>query len=129
MESKLNRQKNFMVSLSKPKHKNVEPEKQNTWSNLLNKKSASTNTVIVSKKKPKQSSPISEITKSMNINLIVNNFKLIFIDFFLVKNKSDPCDDLSNDKPCQSSSLSVFNPIRTLQFLLREVLELPSIQS
>jgi len=59
-----------MISLEKSKHTNVGFEKQNTWSNLLNKKSTSTNTVIASKKKPKQNYLISEkITKSMKINV------------------------------------------------------------
>lgn len=68
MESKSCRQKNAMISLSKPKYKTSLPEKPNTWGNLLNKKSVGTNTVITSKVKPKKYSSISEInTKSMNI--------------------------------------------------------------
>lgn len=69
MESKSSRQKNAMISLSRTKHKTSLTEKQNTWSNLLNKKSTSTNSIIVSKRKPNQSSPISEkITNSMFTN-------------------------------------------------------------
>lgn len=43
--------------------------------------------------------------------------------------KSVQCSDSATDKQCISSSLSVFNPIRTLQFLLKEIIELPSAQS
>lgn len=66
MESKSCQQKNAMISLARTKHKTLLPEKKNTWSNLLNKNSISTNSVIISKKKPKQSSPIPErVTSSM----------------------------------------------------------------
>jgi len=76
MESKLNQQKYCMISLEKSKHTNVGFKKQNTWSNLLNTKSTNTNTVIASKKKPKQNFLISErITKSITINVWM---KIIF---------------------------------------------------
>lgn len=43
--------------------------------------------------------------------------------------KSVQCDSFNN-KLCQNSNpLSVFNPIRTLQFLLREIKELPNVES
>ncbi|XP_050052941.1 uveal autoantigen with coiled-coil domains and ankyrin repeats protein-like isoform X2 [Aphis gossypii] len=107
MESKLCRQKNAMISLSKPKYKTSLPEKQNTWGNLLNKKSVGTNTAITTKNKAKQCSSIPEMnTKTMT--------------------KSVQCNDSPIDKECKSySSLSVFNPIRTLQFLLKEIMEFP----
>jgi len=70
--SKACRQKNVMISLSKPKYKKSLPEKQNTWGNLLNKKSVGTNTVIPSKLKPKKCSSIPEAnTKSMNISIFI----------------------------------------------------------
>ncbi|XP_025414153.1 lamin-like protein isoform X2 [Sipha flava] len=110
MESKLCRQQNTMNSLAKPKHKTVLPEKQNTWSNLLNKKTNTSNTAIAFNKKSKKNSLISE-----------NNPKTI--------SQSVQCD-LSNIKQYQSSSsLSVFNPIRTLQFLLKEITHLPNTQN
>lgn len=59
MESKLCQQRNA-TSFPKSKHKTSLPEKPNTWSNLLSKKSTSTNTVIASKKRPKQSSSTSK---------------------------------------------------------------------
>jgi len=44
--------------------------------------------------------------------------------------KSVQCNDSPIDKECKSySSLSVFNPIRTLQFLLKEIMEFPGVQS
>lgn len=58
MESKLCRQQNVMTSLAKPKCKTSLLGKQNTWGNLLNKKS-STNNVVVSKKVSKLNSPTS----------------------------------------------------------------------
>lgn len=71
MESRLNQQQKAMNSLAKPKYKNSLPEKQNTWSNLLNKKSASSNTDTKAfKTKLKKNAPITETcSKSMNINL------------------------------------------------------------
>lgn len=59
MESKLSRQQNAMKSLAKPKHKTLS-EKKNTWSNLLNKKSACTNTDIASKQNSKLVSSVTE---------------------------------------------------------------------
>jgi len=74
MESKACRQKNAMISLSKPKYKTTLPEKQNTWGNLLNKKSVGTNTVIASKTKTKKYSSIPEMnTKSMNFCIFHEN--------------------------------------------------------
>lgn len=76
MESKACRQKNAMISLSKPKYKISLPEKQNTWGNLLNKKSVGTNTSMTTKNKAKQYSSIPEMnTKSMNISIFI---KIIF---------------------------------------------------
>lgn len=68
MESKLYQQQNAkMVSLAKPKHSISLAEKQKTWSNLLNKKSVSTNTTMPSKKKTKKDSSVFERnTKSIN---------------------------------------------------------------
>ncbi|XP_060838606.1 uveal autoantigen with coiled-coil domains and ankyrin repeats protein-like isoform X1 [Rhopalosiphum padi] len=111
MESKSCRQKNAMISLSKPKYKTSLPEKQNTWGNLLNKKSVGTNTAISTKNKTKKYSSIPEMnTKSMT--------------------KSVQCNDSPIDNECKSfTSLSVFNPIRTLQFLLKEIKEFPSVQN
>ncbi|CAI6349374.1 unnamed protein product [Macrosiphum euphorbiae] len=111
MESKSCRQKNAMISLSKPKYKTSLPEKQNTWGNLLNKKSVGTNTAITSKIKPKKYSSIPEMnTKTMT--------------------KSVQCSDSPTDKECKrSNSLSVFNPIRTLQFLLKEIVEYPGVKN
>jgi len=44
--------------------------------------------------------------------------------------KSVQCSDLPIDKEHKSSnSLSVFNPIRTLQFLLKEIMEFPGVKS
>lgn len=44
--------------------------------------------------------------------------------------KSVQCSDSPIDKECKSSnSLSVFNPIRTLQFLLKEIVEFPGVKS
>ncbi|KAL5244688.1 hypothetical protein ACI65C_012098 [Semiaphis heraclei] len=95
MESKACRQKNAMISLSKPKYKTSLPEKQNTWGNLLNKKSVGTNTFLP----PAMS-------------------------------KSVQCSDSPIDKEHKSSnSLSVFNPIRTLQFLLKEIMEFPGVKN
>jgi hypothetical protein len=128
MESKLCRQQNTMNSLAKPKHKTVLPEKQNTWSNLLNKKTNTSNTAIAFNKKSKKNSLISENNpKSMNFNSFIDIIlKLIFI---IAISQSVQCD-LSNIKQYQSSSsLSVFNPIRTLQFLLKEITHLPNTQS
>lgn len=74
MESKACRQKNAMISLSKPKYKTSLPEKQNTWGNLLNKKSVGTNTVIASKIKTKKYSSIPEMnTKSMDTCIFYKN--------------------------------------------------------
>lgn len=128
MESKLCRQQNAMTSLAKPKHKIVLPEKQNTWSNLLNKKTTSTNTAVAFNKKSKRNSLISENNpKSMNINYFME--MILYYIFILAISQSVQCD-LSDIKQCQSSSsLSVFNPIRTLQFLLKEITHLPNTQS
>ncbi|XP_022159990.1 uncharacterized protein LOC111026252 isoform X2 [Myzus persicae] len=109
--SKACRQKNVMISLSKPKYKTSLPEKQSTWGNLLNKKNVGTNTVIASKIKPKKYSSIPE-TNSKTMT------------------KSVQCSDSPIDKECKSSnSLSVFNPIRTLQFLLKEIMEFPGVKN
>lgn len=62
MESKLHRQKNAMVSLTKPKYKTSIPEKPNTWGNILSKKSTSSNATISSKKKLKPNSQVPEKT-------------------------------------------------------------------
>lgn len=74
MESKLCRQKNFMISLSKPKYKTSLPQKQNTWSTLLNKKSVGTNTAIASKNNPQKCSILKNDTKSMKLCLVNYNF-------------------------------------------------------
>ncbi|XP_025202636.1 uncharacterized protein LOC112599779 isoform X2 [Melanaphis sacchari] len=111
MESKSCRQKNAMISLSKPKYKTSLPEKHNTWGNLLNKKSVGTNTVITTKNKAKNLS----ITPKMNIKTMT---------------KSVQCNNSPIDRKCKNfTSLSVFNPIRTLQFLLKEIMEFPSVQN
>lgn len=65
MESKLYQQNVKMSSLAKPKHSVSLAEKQKTWSNLLNKKSVSTNTTLPSKNKTKNPS-FEGYTKSMN---------------------------------------------------------------
>lgn len=111
MESKSRRQKNAMISLSKPKYKTSLQDKQNTWGNLLNKKSVGTNTTITSKNKHKKYSSIPDMnTKTMT--------------------KSVQCSDSPIDKECKSpNSLSVFNPIRTLQFLLKEIMEFPGVKN
>lgn len=81
MESKLSQQKNVMTSKIKPKSKISSSEKQNTWSNLLNKKSTSTNTVLESKNKSKKHSPIfNKNNKSMYVNILIKMiYSLIFI--------------------------------------------------
>lgn len=65
MESKLCRQRNAMISLAKPKNKIGFPEKQNTWSNLLNKKKS----VMVSQIKPNKKS-IEKNAESINLIII-----------------------------------------------------------
>lgn len=80
MESKLYRQQNAMISLSKPKYKTALPEKKNTWSNVLTKKSTSTNTAIAFNKNSKKDALISQnYPKSMNFNC----FLKIFLHKFL----------------------------------------------
>lgn len=81
MESKLSQQKNVMTSKIKPKPKISSSEKQNTWSNLLNKKSTSTNTVLESKNKFKKHSAIfNKNNKSMYVNILIKMiYSLIFI--------------------------------------------------
>lgn len=75
MESKFNQQQNIMISLAKPKYKTSLPENQNTWGNLLNKKSTSTNTAIDLKKKPKEKSIKSDkLIKSKNLNVLKKIF-------------------------------------------------------
>jgi len=69
MESKLNRQKNLTISLKKSKHTNIIPQKQNTWSNILNKKSICTNAAIAPKEKSIQNSITKSIIKCMDINV------------------------------------------------------------
>ncbi|VVC43530.1 Hypothetical protein CINCED_3A001879 [Cinara cedri] len=110
MESKLHQQQNAkMISLAKPKHSVSLAEKHKTWSNLLNKKAVGTNTIVPSKIKiKKDSSGFDGKTKTMS--------------------KSVQCDPFNN-KLCSTNSLSVFNPIRTLQFLLKEIKELPNAKS
>lgn len=68
MESRLNQQQKAMTSLAKPKYKISLPEKQNTWSNLLNKKSAGSSTDTKTfRTKLKKNAPIIETcSKSMN---------------------------------------------------------------
>lgn len=66
MESKLCRQQNAMVSLAKPKYKISMPDKQNTWSNLLNKKPATTDTTV---KPYKKSSSNNKTSKSKNMSI------------------------------------------------------------
>lgn len=132
MESKFNQQQNTIISLAKSKYKTSLPEKQNTWGNLLNKKSSSNNTAINLKKKPKENSKkLDKIIKSKNLNVLIKTFflNLIFIIIVLAKSTSVQCE-LSDAKLDQSSnSLSIFNPIRTLQFLLKEIIELPNVKS
>lgn len=69
MESKLNQQQKAMTSLAKPKYKTSLTEKPNTWSNLLNKKSAGSSTDTKAfRTKPKKNTPITETcNKSMII--------------------------------------------------------------
>lgn len=72
MESKLCQPQHAKNSLTKPKNKTALPEKQNTWSNLLHKKSASTNTAMAFNKKSKKNSLVSENNpKSMNFNSFI----------------------------------------------------------
>lgn len=64
-----------MVPLAKPKYKTSLPENQNTWGNLLNKKSTSVNTAINLKKKPKENSTKPDkIIKSKNLNVLIKHF-------------------------------------------------------
>lgn len=49
--------------------------------------------------------------------------------FLLEISKSVQCDSSINKLSQSSDSLSVLNPIRTLQFLLKEIVELPNVQS
>ncbi|XP_050541020.1 uncharacterized protein LOC126905401 [Daktulosphaira vitifoliae] len=103
MESKLNRQQNLMSTLSKPK--NYSEQKKNTWSNLLQKKSVCKSTKNLESKKQNKSSSTQNCSKSVQCIL-------------------------PTSKICQSStSLSIFNPVRTLQFLLREISHLPKVQN
>lgn len=75
MESKLNQQQNTMIPLVKPKYKTSLPENQNTWGNLLNKKSTSINTAINLKKKPKENSKkVDKIIKSKNLSVSIKKF-------------------------------------------------------
>lgn len=75
MESKLNQQQNTMIPLVKPKYKISLPENQNTWGNLLNKKSTSINTAINLKKKPKENSKkVDKIIKSKNLSVSIKTF-------------------------------------------------------
>lgn len=82
MESKLNRQQKAMTSLAKPKYKTSLPEKQNTWSNLLNKKSASSYSATIDiNGKPKRHSPMTDTcVKSMNIHFFMKLFNTIDYD-------------------------------------------------
>lgn len=132
MESKLSRQQNAMKSLAKPKHTTLS-EKKNTWSNLLNKKSASTNTKIAPKNKSKIVSAVAE-RDTKSIQLLLNSLIMCWYGFenncnLLAMDKNVQCGSF-NSKSCEHfNPLSVFNPIRTLQFLLKEIKEFPNVQS
>lgn len=67
MESRLNQSQKAMTSLVKSKYKISFPEKQNTWSNLLNKKSAGsiTDTKALRTKLKKNAPIIETCSKSM----------------------------------------------------------------
>ncbi|XP_050432088.1 TNF receptor-associated factor family protein DDB_G0272098-like [Adelges cooleyi] len=107
MESKLCRQQSVMNSLAQPKYRNSLLEKNNTWSNLLNKKSVSTNTATTNNTKQKTNSAQSCAKKS----------------------KSVQCESPCIKESQSTTTLSVFNPIRTLQFLLKEINHLPNVQN
>lgn len=127
MESKLCQQKSATTYLVKPKQKISLSEKQNTWSNLLNKKSTSTNIVTEPKNKSRKHSSIyNKNNKSMKVNILMKIIYLLDNCLFLSAiSKGVQCNSVTsnyNAKLCQSSDqLSVFNPIRTLQFLLKEI--------